>query len=1188
VDIPYMSKEVTKKELQDLLYTDELTRIHNIRYLREQIPEYLAEAKKQGNPVAFLLFDIDDFKKINDSFGHLIGDKALIQFSRVLHQTANRKGIALRYAGDEFILVMPNMDTQNAARIGKEIQTRITQDPVAAENKKVSIGCSIGISLYPRDGETWKQLFEKADEALYVAKEQGKSKIVASPEFGRLLTPSKLNSILETPFIVGRDGLLEFLGTHLSVKGSPGTFPVLFGGEGAGKTRLLRRSQKIAQENLAFTLYTKGYPYWQSDLYGAAFAALGNLFEEQRSVSEHVYTKIDDKYKLLLRPYLPPWYIKEIENADQVGETDRMAIFEALTQTFFLLRELGDGAVLLDDIDKIDSPSLQLFSSQFGPSAEEGGSLHFVSAIRSSDLTTSEEKLLFLLESMPELAAGGKVKSCHLDPLQSEHIQQLTAKLFDGNTMPPESTAVLLDNSEGNPLFIVETFSGLLLEGKISANKGGWDLTAVKPDDIPKGLDSMIKNRLMNMDKEAIHVLKMASILGERINPQQLAEISKLKLQQVLNALSNAKRNLLIEECLNPGEFVFSHRIIRSVFYSLMSEGERRHYHAQAAKIEKQYAANSPERIVGRLAYHFHNAGHLEKAAEMFSALKNQMNAVHIPRGSRNILKKRIHSVSMAKESALDEEALSEALMIGRTFRSTLQNLRLYPKENENVRNSLQQFMNHLTPFLAEKTEVLSVSLTPDTILFNGKPLPPYLEDMRLTQDLYVTFNSFGLQGILFMQGVTEGETVRFLEVFKRLPEDVIGRWDDLLEQLDISHILPDRKIFVAVSERKVALEEKELIAQTTEPGTEGSGAPISSEASQMSDDQLILLQDLLDQFSREKQELIGAMETSDISKQDIQNLVKILNQADFEKLANSVQTSGGIPAQKEEALPKRPDYSDVKPDRDLIQELEKDLSFVLEDLGSDDSEIRAKAVTILATMQPDVLAESGLKMITSDTPYKIRRLMAGVIKKAGKEAEDALFKKIHVGMSSSSLSKIIRVSDIFAGNPGLVSLLREIALNGPLDTLPSIVNVLQSMPGKEVDAVLLDIFERAIGKAKWDVIPLFAERKIVEAAPRLLEFIKPAKIWEKEQDIPVQQDICRTLGVLRSPEATEALIKVAKTAPITPFSRTKPDSIRAIATWALTQLPRDPKVDKALNKLKRDRSHLVRKAVRLSEIIQK
>jgi diguanylate cyclase (GGDEF)-like protein len=1182
-----MNKKVSKKELQNLIYTDELTRIHNLRYLREQIPEYLDQANKQGDSVAFLLFDIDDFKKINDSHGHLVGDKALAHFINIIKQKMQQRGIAIRYAGDEFILVMPKMNKQSARLFGEEIQRSILETPLEVDHSEIPIGCSIGVSLYPQDGKDWKILFEKADDALYVAKEKGKNKVVINPDSGKLLAPSKLNSILDAPYIVGRDMLIQFLKKHLSEEGNPESFPVLLGGEGAGKTRLLRLARKMAQEKLAFSLFTKGYPFWQSDLYGAVFAALGNLFEQQRSISEHVFSRIDDKYKIILKPYLPPWYVKEIEMAEDVGQTDRMALFEALTQTFFILRELGDGAILLDDVDQIDTPSLQFFGSQFGTS-EGGGRLHFVSTIRSSDLTTGEEKLLTLLESMPELTSGGNVQKFQLEPLAAEHVQQLVANLFDGKQLPPETAAALLDNSEGNPLFIVEALSGLLLEGKIAAKTGEWNLSSVEPNDIPKILQNMIKGRLMHMDKEATHVLKMASILGERIHPQQLAEISKLKLQQVLNALSNAKRNLLIEECINPGEFIFTHRIIRSAFYSLMSDGERHHYHEQAANIEKKYAVGAPERIVGRLAYHFHNAGQLEKAAEMFSALKSQMNAVHISRGSRNILKKRIHSVSMAKESHLETEALSEALMIGRTFRSAIQNLRLYPKENENVKNSLQQFMNHLTPFLAEKTEVLSVSLTPETILFNGKPLPPYLEDKRLTQDLYVTFNSFGLQGVLFMRGVTQEEAVRFIEVFKRLPEEVIGQWDILLEQLDISNILPDRKIFVAVSERKVVLDDQKLLAQTMDSEEKQIGMLSVSEAPQMSDDQIEKLKSLLDQFSSEKRELLDALRSSEINEQDIQNLAQILNQSDFEKLARSVQTSGGIPAPAEYPAPESPKYSEIKPDFNLMKELEEDIPFVFEDLSSEDPEIRAKAATLIASQPPAILAEAGLKAMTSDLPIKIRRLMAGVIRQAGTNAVDEFLGKIHVGMSSGSLNKIIRMSDVFSENPGLVPLLREVALNGPLDVIPSVVSALQPMPGKEVDSVLLDVFERATGKIKWDVIPIFAERKISEATPLLLEFIRPTKIWEKEQEITLQQDICRTLGVLRSPDATEALIRTAQSPGISVIHKAKPDSIRAIATWALTQLPKDTRIDKVLAKLKKDRSHLVRKAVNLAEIVHK
>ena len=152
---------------------------------------------------------------------------------------------------------------------------------------------------------------------------------------------------------------------------------------------------------------------------------LGNLFEQQRSISDHVFSRIDDKYKLILKPHLPPWYIKEVSVADEGDEADWMALFEALTQIFFILRELGDGAVLLDDVDQIDTPSLQLFGSQFGPS-EQGGSLRFIATIRSSDLTTSEEKLLSLLESIPELTSGGDIQRFQLEPLASEHLLTLS------------------------------------------------------------------------------------------------------------------------------------------------------------------------------------------------------------------------------------------------------------------------------------------------------------------------------------------------------------------------------------------------------------------------------------------------------------------------------------------------------------------------------------------------------------------------------------------------------------------------------------------------------------------------------------------------------------------------------------------------------------------------------------------
>jgi len=1177
-----MSTDLSKEKLQALAYTDELTQLNNLRYIREFLPQHLDTAKEEKQNAALFVCDLDDFKLINDNHGHLVGDKALVHFTKILQQKTKNKGMAMRYAGDEFVLLMPRMEKPDAKIFALEIQNSVRTTPLEYKDTKISLGCSIGISLFPEDGKSWKTLFEKADEALYVAKEMGKGEVVVTPEKGKLITPSKLNSILQAPYIVGRDGLVEFLEKHLSEEGDPTVFPVVQGDEGSGKTRIMKFADDVTQKKLAFTLYAKGYPFWQNEMYGAVFTALGNLFERQPSISDQVFAKLQEDYKVILKPYIPHWLSKEVKKIKKGFSADNVALFEALTQTMFVLREIGDGAVILDDIDQIDPPSLQFFDSQF--SQEEGTNLHFVSSMFSPVLTTSEEKLLLLSESMPEMSASGKITKFPLDALQASHIQQLVAKLFDGKTLTERSAEILLKNSAGNPLFILETLSFLLQNGKIITKNGKWDLSAVKPEDIPVGLKEMIKERLMWMSKEAVTVLKLASILGEKINPHLLAGISKLKHQQVLSALSDAQRNLVIEETPNPEEYTFAHRMSRAVLYSLMDDDERRKNHRLAAKFEQEYSAESPERIVGKLAYHFHNAGELEKAAEMIAELKNQMDAVYISKGTRKMLQKRILTTSMGKESPLDEDDLNSAMSIARALRSTLQNLRLYPKENENVTNALGQLMSHLEPFLAEKTEILSISLTPEGMLFNGQPLPPKTEDKRLTQDMYEVLNSYGLRGILLLRGITSDEAVRFLELFKRLPEDVIDKWDVVLDQLKISHILPDRKVFVAVGERKILLDEQELMEQAV--GGEGlevtTGKP---GAVQLGEDQINRLKDVLDQFIKEKQEFIKALESNEFSKEDLMSIVELLKKPDIEKLAKSIESVETVsPPEAEEKAPEK-ERAEIE-DPELVKAMKRDISLAFEELFSRESRSQTTAMAWLIKQDPQKIAEEAFKVITSDIPFKFRQTAAGVIENAGKEAIDAFLKKLQPGMGAISLNKVIKVAHAFIGNPELVPVLTEIALKASPDVLPAVTEVLKDIQDKEVDSLLIQMFPKTSGETQREIIGLFSDRDVKEAAPLLFEFILPRKLWEPEPERALQELVCRTLGVLRTPEAEVALIEAARKPKLTTLFKPKPAYVRAAATWALTQMPRSPRVNNALLQLRRDSSPLVRKAAELSDII--
>jgi hypothetical protein len=395
--------------------------------------------------------------------------------------------------------------------------------------------------------------------------------------------------------------------------------------------------------------------------------------------------------------------------------------------------------------------------------------------------------------------------------------------------------------------------------------------------------------------------------------------------------------------------------------------------------------------------------------------------------------------------------------------------------------------------------------------------------------------------------------------------------------------------VFVAVGERKVLLDEQELIAQASGgEGQEASATDITG-AVQLGEVQIDRLKDILDQFIKEKQEFIRALEANEFNKQDLMNIVELLKQPDIEKLAKSIELAEDIPIPTTEVAepPPEEETGEIAEDPELVKVVEKDISLAFEELFSRESRSHSTAMTWLVKQDPQKIADAAFSAITSDIPFKFRQIAADVIQKAGEEATEAFLKKLQPGMGVISLSKVIKVSHVFIGNPELVPVMKEIALKGSPDILPAVIEVLKDIQDEDVDTFLIEIFPKATGKTQQDIISLFSDRGVKEAAPLLLKFISPRKFWEPEPSHSLQEQVCRTLGVLRSQQVEGALIKAARKPNLTTMLKPKPTSIRAAATWALTQMPRSSRVNNALIQLKRDSSALVRKAAELSEIIR-
>jgi two-component system cell cycle response regulator len=166
----------------EMAITDQLTGLHNRRYMGRHLDTLISSAEQSGKPVAFLILDIDYFKAVNDTHGHDIGDEVLREFASRI--AANVRGIdlACRYGGEEFVVVMPDTDMEFASAVAERLRRSVetTPFPISREPHRLNVTISIGIAGSERFGDTADKLLHRADKALYRAKREGRNRVVAA------------------------------------------------------------------------------------------------------------------------------------------------------------------------------------------------------------------------------------------------------------------------------------------------------------------------------------------------------------------------------------------------------------------------------------------------------------------------------------------------------------------------------------------------------------------------------------------------------------------------------------------------------------------------------------------------------------------------------------------------------------------------------------------------------------------------------------------------------------------------------------------------------------------------------------------------------------------------------------------------------------------------------------------------
>jgi diguanylate cyclase (GGDEF)-like protein len=176
---------LTHDRLQRLAALDPLTSIYNRRFGMARLHEEFSRAVRTTAPLGVMMFDIDHFKKVNDTYGHLAGDRVLMQVVKTARVALREGDILMRYGGEEFLVILPAASKENSRDVGERLRRMLEETSVEDGDQVIRVTISVGVTSYPELNVAREQdLVKRADEALYSAKESGRNRVFVDKSRG--------------------------------------------------------------------------------------------------------------------------------------------------------------------------------------------------------------------------------------------------------------------------------------------------------------------------------------------------------------------------------------------------------------------------------------------------------------------------------------------------------------------------------------------------------------------------------------------------------------------------------------------------------------------------------------------------------------------------------------------------------------------------------------------------------------------------------------------------------------------------------------------------------------------------------------------------------------------------------------------------------------------------------------------
>ncbi len=887
------------KDPSHLVFEDELTGINNRRFLLRYF-ERVRWSSGEDFPISLLAVDLDEFKRVNDRYGHDAGDQVLVWLASLLEEMADKEGFPVRYGGDEFVLVLPDFDRGRAQQLAYGLLQKSKDRPFALRSlgTALPITMSIGVASAPGDGTTGTSLLQAADAALYHAKQSGRNRVAVAwkVDLEDVFEKTALNN-LKTFGLTGRERELAQVSKCLeSLARGTDQFMVIDGSPGIGKTAFLETIQEqLAGEERFKLVHVSGV---QQEGYRPYYLAGRILMDLLRGLGEEAEKKLADltpAEMAYLAHVLPELEIEGTGSAPVDETTMREGIFSVLVQ--FIPRLVGGKplVLLLDDLQYSDEASLLVLRTLL-----TRPEMNLFVCGASLDLAAEEEASplrRFLVASQQELG----IRTIQLRPLTRNEIASHLESIFPGLKVTEDFEEDLAEITQGNPLFISEIIRKLVSEQKLTFVGREWTVLQLDEGYLPRSLEEIVQQKIGELDMEGRQLLEQASTFGEEVSLSALSSSSEMEEAKVLEFLDRAEALGLVKLGFQVNDEIlhFLGKQVLEISYGSMDEDRRQELHERVGIFQETLHRKRLLPSASLLAYQFKRSANQEKARRYERMQLSYSNTVFNSAEAAAYTGEPVEEEPEIGEP-LGSEVLRSMPELIRSLLTSVRNIQLYPAESDAVVTSRRRTGDAIRSVLGE-SKVLNFSLAQRNLEVNGSELDT-TGFTTLADSLVELLAHRNLRTLVFLRGVTDSELGDLLTTIATLEREQIepGFWRRFLREKELAHIALRQVRYSAVGSRLgedepaadlTRAKEKALDAEGTAriPGILRAfmGAAMNCRLYPPGSRQIA---DSIEEFHRTVQRILDRRQVLSLATKDeylLANGVKV-NVADFDSLAKS------------------------------------------------------------------------------------------------------------------------------------------------------------------------------------------------------------------------------------------------------------------------------------------------------------